>query len=131
MPHITTFEPIHADAIVRLCAAEGWPSWTRENVLGAFSSPGVIAITALDGDKVIGVAQLLTDGRVIAYLGLLIVERHARGHGVGRALIDELFSRSGLSRMDLLSEDASTGFYESLPHKVKPGYRLYSSPDSR
>ena len=131
VPHITTFEPVHVDGVVRLCAAEGWPSWTPENVLAAFSSPGVIAVTALEGDKVIGGAELLTDGRVIAYLGLLIVERQARGQGVGRALVDELFSRSGLNRMDLLAEDASTGFYESRLHKVKPGYRLYSDPDSR
>jgi ribosomal protein S18 acetylase RimI-like enzyme len=60
---------------------------------------------------------------------LLIVDRHARGQGIGRALVDELFSRSGLTRIDLLSEDASTRFYESLPHKVKPGYRLYSDSD--
>jgi hypothetical protein len=40
-------------------------------------------------------------------------------------LVGELFERSGLGRMDLLSEDGSTGFYESLPHKVKPGYRVY------
>jgi hypothetical protein len=84
VPHITTFEPIHVDAVVRLCAAEGWPSWPGENVLGAFS-PGVIAITALDGDKVIGVAQLLTDGRVIAYLGLLIVERRTATASVARS----------------------------------------------
>ncbi len=122
---ITTFEPVHVEGAVRLCVAEGWPSWTRESVLAAFCSPGVIAITALDGDEVIGVAELLTDGRVTAYLGLLVVERNSRGRGVGRALVEELFSRSGLSRMDLLSEDASTAFYESLPHKGKPGYRLY------
>lgn len=131
MPYITTFERHRVDGVVRLCAAEGWPSWTAENVLAAFSSPGVIAVTALDGDRVIGVAELLTDGRVMAYLGLLIVERQARGQGVGHALVEELFSRSGLNRMDLLAEDASTGFYESRPHKVKPGYRLYSDPDSQ
>lgn len=125
MPDIVAFETLHADGVVRLCAAENWPSWTRENVLGAFSSPGVIALVAVDGDDVVGAAQLLTDGRVIAYLGLLVVDRDARGHGVGRALVDELFSRCRLSRFDLLSEEGSTRFYESLPHKAKPGYRLY------
>jgi ribosomal protein S18 acetylase RimI-like enzyme len=131
VPHITAFDPVHLDGVVRLCAAEGWHSWTSENVLAAFSSPGVIAITALEGDEVIGVAQLLTDGRVIAYLGLLIVAADARGQCVGRALVDDLFSRSGLSRIDLLSEDTSTRFYESMPHKAKRGYRLYNDPNSR
>jgi ribosomal protein S18 acetylase RimI-like enzyme len=126
---ITAFEPVYRDGVARICAAEGWTSWTAENVLAAFSAPSVIAITALEGDEISGVAQLLTDGRVMAYLGLLIVDRHARGQGIGRALVDELFSRSGLARSDLLSEDASTRFYESLPHKVKPGYRLYNDSD--
>jgi len=34
-------------------------------------------------------------------------------------------SLSGRDRMDLLAEDAAAPFYESLPHKTKPGYRLY------
>jgi hypothetical protein len=28
--------------------------------------------------------------------------------------------------MDLLSETDSVVFYESFPHKVKPGYKLYA-----
>jgi hypothetical protein len=44
--------------------------------------------------------------------------------------VQELFNRTGLNRMDLLAEEASTGFYESLPHKTKPGYRLYAARPS-
>jgi ribosomal protein S18 acetylase RimI-like enzyme len=122
---IATFEAAHVEGVVRLCAAEDWPSWTPENVEAAFSAPGVIALTALSDGKVIGAAELLTDGRVMAYLGLLIVDRRFRGRGIGRALIGELFERSGLVRIDLLSEGGSTAFYEALPHKVKPGYRIH------
>ncbi len=125
MVEIATFEAAHAEGVACICAAEGWPSWTPESVKAAFAAPGVIAVTALYGEKVIGAAQLLTDGRVIAYLGLLIVDHEFRSRGIGRALVAELFERCGLSRMDLLAEDDSTSFYESLPHKVKPGYRLY------
>jgi len=122
---IAKFEAAHIDGIVRLCAEEGWPSWTPESVATAFAAPGVIALTALSEGNVVGAAQLLTDGRVVAYLGLLIVNPRFRGRGIGRALVGELFERSGLTRMDLLSEADSTAFYESLPHKVKPGYRIY------
>ncbi|MGH3004009.1 MAG: GNAT family N-acetyltransferase [Gaiellaceae bacterium] len=65
---------------------------------------------------------------MIAYLGVLIVDHRFRGRGIGRALVAELFERSGLPRVDLLSEDGSTTFYESPPHKVKPGYRIYQEP---
>jgi len=61
----------------------------------------------------------------MGYLGLLVVSKNARRRGVGRALIRELFARSGLPRIDLLSEADATDFYESVPHKVKPGYRIY------
>ena len=125
MAQIDTFDAEHVEGIVRLCAAQGWPSWTTENVAKAFTAPGVIAVTAVDEGKVVGAAQLLTDGRVIGYLGLLIVERESRGKGIGRALIVEIFERCGLTRIDLLSEDDSMSFYESLPNKMKPGYRIY------
>lgn len=72
-------------------------------------------------------AQLLTDTCVMAYLGLLIVAPESRRRGVGRALIAEVFARCGLTRVDLLSEVDSTSFYESLPHRTKPGYRLYAT----
>lgn len=125
MLRIEPFANSDADDVVALCGAEGWPSWTSQKVAAAFSAPGVVALTAHDDGELVGVAELLTDGQVIAYLGLLVVARHARRRGVGRSLIGELFTRCGLSRIDLLSEIDSTDFYESLPHKVKPGYRIY------
>ena len=128
MATIVPFESGHVEGVVRLCEAEGWPSWTPSAVEAAFSAPGVIAVVAELRGEVVGAAQLLTDGTVIAYLGLLVVAESARREGIGRALIQELFGRSGLRRMDLLSEEGSTQFYESLSHRVKPGYRLYVGP---
>jgi len=125
---VIPFEHRHAEGVTRLCAAEGWRSWTNATVAAAFSAPGVVALVAEDRAEVVGAAQLLTDGSVVAYLGLLVVAAHVRGSGIGRGLIDELFKRTGLNRIDLLSEDASAGFYESLPHTTKPGYRLYAGP---
>jgi ribosomal protein S18 acetylase RimI-like enzyme len=62
---------------------------------------------ALEENEVVGFAELLTDGEVMAYLALLVVSMRARRRGIGRALIRDLFARSGLSRMDLLSEPDS------------------------
>jgi ribosomal protein S18 acetylase RimI-like enzyme len=127
VPRIVPFGRLHVDGVVRLCAAQGWSSWNHENTAQSLSAPGVIAVVAEDAGEVLGVAELLTDGCVMAYLALLVVAERVRGRGIGRALIEDLFVRSGLERMDLLSEQASVMFYESMPHKAKPGYRIYRS----
>lgn len=81
---------------------------------------------ALDGaGEVVGVAQMLTDGAVIAYLGVLVVAERVRGQGIGRELMLEAARRTGLERFDLLSEDDALPFYERFPHKRKPGVRIY------
>jgi ribosomal protein S18 acetylase RimI-like enzyme len=115
--------------VVALCAAEGWPSWTHERTARAFAAPGVIAVVAVEEGDVVGAAQLLTDGEVIGYLGVLVVAERARRRGIGRALVHELFSLSGHTRLDLLAEDDATTFYAALPHKTKPGFRLYADPE--
>ena len=36
-----------------------------------------------------------------------------------------VLARCGAIRLDLLAEDGSEGFYERLPHRRKPGFRVY------
>jgi predicted N-acetyltransferase YhbS len=122
---IVTFTERQVDAFVTLCSAEEWPSWTRERSLAALTAPGVIALAAVEDGELVGAAQLLT-GAVVAYLGVLIVAATARGCGVGSALVRELFARSGLQRIDLLSTDEAVPFYESFAHRRKPGVRIYA-----
>lgn len=109
-----------------LAAAEGWPSWTPERAERALTAPGVIAVVALDeAGEVVGVAQMLTDGEVVAYLGVLVVAERVRGQGLGRELMLEAARRTGLERFDLLSSDDALAFYERFSHKRKPGVRIY------
>lgn len=86
----------------------------------------MVAVVALDAaGEVVGVAQMLSDGAVIAYLGLLLVAERLRGQEIGRELMLEAARRTGLERFDLLSEEDALPFYESFPHKRKPGVRIY------
>jgi GNAT superfamily N-acetyltransferase len=125
---LVSFSTAHTDGVSALCAAQGWPSWTPERTERALSAPGVIAVVALDDvGEVVGVAQMLTDGAVVAYLGVLVVAHRLRGQGLGRKLMLEAARRTGLERFDLLSEDDALPFYESFPHKRKPGVRIYSA----
>jgi N-acetylglutamate synthase-like GNAT family acetyltransferase len=67
---------------------------TSERTARALTAPGVIALVALDGTTVVGVAELLTDGEVMGYLGLLVVAERVRGRGIGETLVSRTASRT-------------------------------------
>ena len=126
-PVVTRFAPTHLDGVLRLCVAEGWPSLPDdpERALRVLTAPGVTTFVALDGDTVIGFAQMFSDGEIQAFLTSIAVDKDRRGAGIGRALVVEALRATGAERIDLLSEASSTGFYATFPHFVMPGYRLY------
>jgi len=117
-------------AVVAMCAAEGWPSWSDPDLVArALSSPGSVALVALDGEETVGFAQILTDGVISSYLALLVTAASHRRSGIARELVAEGFARSGVGRMDLLTDDDAAAFYESMTHRPLRGYRLYA-PDA-
>ncbi|HEV2310362.1 MAG TPA: GNAT family N-acetyltransferase, partial [Acidimicrobiia bacterium] len=91
----------------------------------ALVAPGVTSLVACDEGEVVGFATMLSDGEIQAYLSLLVVAAHRRGEGIGEALVREAFRRAGGQRVDLLAEDDAQGFYASMPHRRRPGFRLY------
>jgi ribosomal protein S18 acetylase RimI-like enzyme len=127
--HLVAYEEAHLPAVIRLCAAEGWPSLASdpERARRSLAAPGVIAVVAVDGDEVVGFASLLTDGEIETYLATLVVAAAARGQGVGRQLVEESFARAGVERMDVLSLPESEDFYRTFPHRPLQGFRLYAS----
>jgi GNAT superfamily N-acetyltransferase len=104
---ILPFSADHLDGVLALSVAEGWPSLPDDPVraLRILTAPGVTTVV------------VLIDGQVVS--------ARFRGRGIGRALVEESLRVAGGERIDLLSEEASVGFYESFPHFRKPGFRLY------
>lgn len=131
MPEFNAFTSEHLDGVLRLCSAEGWPSFPEDPARAArvLTAPGVTTVVAVDGDEVVGFAQVFSDGEIQAFLANVAVAEDARGRGIGRALVVEALRRAGGQRIDLLSEEAAVGFYDSFPHFRKPGYRLYPFHD--
>lgn len=124
---ITRYSIQHLDGIVALCEQEGWATLTEDpsRTAQALCAPGVVTIVALDGDAVVGFAQVLTDGAIEAYLSRLLVSAAARRRGIGRRLVDEALERSSALRLDLLAADGSQAFYRSFRHHAHEGFRLY------
>jgi len=127
---LVPFAEEHLPGVLQLYEAEGWPSFPEDPALArhALTAPGIVALVAADGSEVVGCARLLTDGSLSAYLCELVVAGTARRRGVGRALVQEAFARSGARRLDLLAEEGSEAFYRSFRQRDLPGYRLY--PDA-
>jgi len=120
------FQPGHLDGVLKICAGEGWNSYTsdHERTHRALTAPGVTTIVAVDQGEVCGFAQVQSDGEVQAHLSLLAVKANYRRQGIGRQLITFSLERSGGIRMDLLTDDAQE-FYKSMNHSSKFGFRLY------
>jgi ribosomal protein S18 acetylase RimI-like enzyme len=128
---IVTFAPSHLEGILRLTTAEGWPTLAadRERAVRVLTAPGAATVVAIEGGEVVGFARALTDGEWIACLTDMVIEARLRRRGIGRALIAEIFVRSGAQRMDLLAEPGSEDFYRSFPHQGWAGFRLYPTAD--
>lgn len=92
MPPIRFVPPAreHLDALVALLAAEGWShAEDPQRTWRALTAPGSTVLVALAGEVLVGVAQILSDGEIQAFLVLLVVSRAQRGEGIGRLLIME------------------------------------------
>jgi GNAT superfamily N-acetyltransferase len=123
------FETTHLDAVLSLCAAEGWPTFPSDpdRAMRALLAPETVTVVTLgDHGEVVGFAHALTDG-VTAYLAELLVAPAHRGHGRGRGLVSEVFRRCGTGRMDVITDTAQS-FYEAQCHRRYAGFRLYPSP---
>src|SRR5262249_18973317 len=124
---IHRFRAEHLEGVLALNSAEGWPELPDDppRAMRILTAPGVTTVVAVDAGEVVGFAELLSDGELVASLASIAVDARFRGRGIGRALIEASLRFGGGTRIDLLSEDASAPFYERFPHFRKPGYRLY------
>jgi ribosomal protein S18 acetylase RimI-like enzyme len=131
MVEIVPFMEAHLGGVLRLCVAEGWPSFPDDpgRAVRVLTAPGVTAVIALDNGSVIGFAQLFSDGELQAFLANLAVDEGFRRRGTGRALVTEALRLAGGQRIDLLSEENAVGFYEGFPNFQEPGFRLYPFHD--
>ena len=128
---IEPFDDGDLDGVLALCASEQWPTFPEDPARArrALTAPGVTTMVARQGEALVGFAQLLSDGEIQAYLAAIVVSPPARRSGVARAIIEAALERAGGFRIDLLTDDAATGFYDRLAHRRKHGYRLYPPLD--
>jgi ribosomal protein S18 acetylase RimI-like enzyme len=73
-----------------------------------------LVLAAWQGDRLVGIARVLTDGVLYAFLADLAVEPDVQGLGIGKRLIAEMQERLGGVELILRDSDISSGFYQRL-----------------
>lgn len=125
---LRALNPSDAEAAARLLGQLGYPasSAALEARIRLAAAAQVETVVAVGSDgKLIGLAsmhrlQLLTEDGTHALLTSVVVDEHARGSGVGRALVEAMCARArelGCARLALtthLRRAEAHAFYERL-----------------
>src|SRR3989442_1268134 len=97
---VAPFDRAHLPDALALFAAEGWSyADDPERTWRALTAPGCATVVALVDDSVVGVAHVLSDGEVQAFLAVLLVGAEHRRRGIGERLVREAFARARAGRM--------------------------------
>ena len=86
---------------------------SAERIERAFRNSSLV-LSLWDGDRLVGLARVLTDGVGVAYLCDLAVEPDLQGSGVGKRLVDEVLARVEGAELVLRDSSLSKGFYDRL-----------------
>ena len=111
-PAIVRFTPQHLGGAVRLSREAGWPHRPEDWQLALTVSEGFVAIG--DTGAVVGTILLTAYGRDCATINMVIVDRAARGRGLGRRLMDAALDLAGDLPLRLVATDEGLPLYERL-----------------
>ena len=130
MAEVRRFRPDDLEGVIALCVAEGWPSFPEDpaRALRALTAPGVTTVVGEEAGRVVGFAQLLSDGEIQAHLSLIAVHPDARRQGLARQMLRLALAEAGGSRIDLIT-DTAPQFYAALPHRRLDGFRIWPQID--
>lgn len=82
-------------------------------------------IGAWDGDRLVGVVRILSDGYLFATIPEIVVDPDYRRRGIGRELMNRALEKSGTNVILVGSPPAASGFFENLGCQRAPsGYVL-------
>ncbi|MCT1437751.1 GNAT family N-acetyltransferase [Brachybacterium paraconglomeratum] len=124
--------PALAEALA-LYDAVGWGAYTQEPAILERALAGSRhVVTARRDGVLLGLARVVGDGAVLAYLQDVLVRPEAQGRGIGRSLVEEVLAPFDTVRQQVLLTDAEPGqraFYEALgfveAHDHDPGLRSF------
>lgn len=106
----TEFE---AEALVGLFEAVEWSSADYPEDLVQAMRNSHRVVSAWSGDKLVGIANSISDGFMAAYVPYVAVHPDWQGQGVGRELMQRLLAEyADFPRVALIAYEKAAGFYE-------------------
>jgi GNAT superfamily N-acetyltransferase len=117
---------IDIDDIVALYRSVAWTVYADDPAgLEAALLGSTRVVTARKGDRLVGLARVISDGASICYLQDVLVHPDAQRQGVGRSLVEAVLEPFGAVRQKVLltdDEPAQRAFYESLGYHETRDY---------
>lgn len=102
------------EALHGLFASVRWESAQYPEPLQKAIAGSDTVFSAWDGEKLVGLVNVLDDSAMTAYIHYLLVDPAVQGQGVGRALMQRVLERyKGFYRILLLAYAEKQPFYES------------------
>jgi GNAT superfamily N-acetyltransferase len=104
---------INSTQILNLYKANKWSSAEKpEELMKALKNSHSI-ITAWDGDKLIGLANSISDGYLVVYYPHLLVHPDYQGKGIGKMIMDNLQEKySKFHQQVLIADGRAIDFYK-------------------
>ena len=115
-------EPPDAAVFRALYDSTGWGRRPTQDFAQALAGSWAVC-TAWQGERPVGIARVISDGCLHAYINEMIVLPEAQGQGVGRELLLRLLARcqaAGIRDIQLFAAAGKSGFYRGLGFAPRP-----------
>ena len=90
---------------------------TRETIRKSFD--GAICFVALENNRQVGFARVITDGAILGYICDVIVFEEYRGRGISKLIMQAILDHPGLQGLEgfMLATSDAAGLYEKFGFK--------------
>ncbi|CDX12157.1 GCN5-related N-acetyltransferase [Mesorhizobium plurifarium] len=106
------FRPDHIEGAVALSRQENWPHRPQDWQMALQLSRGAVALD--EHGRVTGTILVTPYGTDCAMINMVIVDRNARGKGLGRRLMEQAFALAGDRPLRLVATADGMPLYEKL-----------------